>query len=168
MKKRAICLVLAVFLLLLAAGCKKEPPTPSGELIRIDLAGDEFLSTFDNIHEFNLMPVRETHLGIVDMEGDRLVIWTDRSLKDVRLVTLGSREEDEKFVSFITEHYDTIDELSPGMAYVIGSYIDAGMLPWLGVAFLDEDDVQRCFSIVQDQSDEFPPYRLIEFAYESA
>jgi len=32
-----------------------------------------------------------------------------------------------------------------------------------GITFIDENNVQRYFLLVQDQSDDFEAYRLIEF-----
>ena len=141
-------------------------PVPEVELrISIDLATPEFLATFDYIHEFDYMLVREARqTGGEDIIGDRLVIWTNTPLRNFALISIANDVINEEIIFIPMDTFDLVNELSPGMAFVINSFIGVGTLPWSGIAFQGEDDdLKRFFLLVQDQSDHFEAYRLIEF-----
>ena len=132
--------------------------------VQIELASEEFLSTFSVIHEFDYTPVGKSLWGIWDGENaDRLVIWTDVPLKDFAVISLSNDFIEDELFFIPIDTFGMISELTPGTAFIINSYMSQGTLPWSGITFMDESGSQRYFLLVQDQSDEFPPYRLIEF-----
>jgi len=133
--------------------------------IQIDFATDDFLSTFDLIHEFDYTNLREERYGspIELFNGDRLVVWANAPLYDFSVISIGHDFLDDELLFIPISRFGMIDELLPGQAYVINSYISMGTLPWSGITFTDEDNRIRYFTLLQDQSDEFPPYRLLEF-----
>jgi hypothetical protein len=132
--------------------------------VQIALANEKQLGAFDYIHEFDYMLVRESVHGFAsDILGDTLVIWTDIHVRDFSVISVGHDFIDDELFFIPIEVFGQVDNLPPGMGFVINSYISLGTMPWSGITFVDENDVKRYFTILQDQSDEFPPYRLIEF-----
>lgn len=159
-----LLLVLSLIFTLTACTSPNRPAAETELSLSIDLATNEFLGTFDYIHEFDYMLVREARqIGGEDIIGDRLVIWTNISLRNFALISIANDVINEEIAFIPMDTFDLLNELSPGMAFVINSYISVGTLPWSGIVFQDNNDVRRYFLLVQDQSDCFEAYRLIEF-----
>ena len=165
-------------LIFILAGCgtrSNQPPVQEAEIsppargaalgLSIDITSDEILASFDYLHEVDYMLVREARWpdgdGIIG--GDRLVIWANSPLRNFALISLSNEIAGENFIFVPGDTFALLNELSPGTGFVINSYISAGTLPLSGITFIDENNVQRYFLLVQDQSDDFEAYRLIEF-----
>jgi hypothetical protein len=133
------------------------------EIVLIDLADNQVLSKFDPIHEFDYQVLQEALWETTYDSGDRLVIWTNTTLRDFAVLSVGNDVIDEEIVFIPLETFSQIKELTPQSAFVVNGYMSVGTIPWSGITFVDEKGEQRYFLILQDQSDEFPPYRLLEF-----
>ena len=121
--------------------------------------GDGYSWVYDYV-EFDYRDFwRERDLFHFDGEGDRLIITTPAvALRELKVVKI-THEDEPRVTDVIFEAGDIL----PSLPLVINSFFGKGTMPWSGITFIDEFDRQRYFYIVQDQSDEFPPYRLIEF-----
>ena len=123
---------------------------------------------FTDIHVLDYNYVREARgasVNIGEYIGDAILIQTNMPLRDFAVIIIGNdRLDDEDGLIFIpTEKFGMIAEFLPGEAFIIKSYLGEGTIPWSGITFLDEDDVQRYYAIVQDHSGLQDPYLLIPF-----
>ena len=123
----------------------------------------------DYIHLFDyseLRTVRDGRRGLIEDDeliGDFLMITTNKPLRNFAVVLLANEIIDDETIFIPIADFGIIDELTPESAYVISSYISIGALPWSGVTFIDETGIRHFYTIVQNQSDEGPPYMLIRF-----
>ena len=148
-----------------------EPPTQINQTVtsetvgvHIDIACDEFMQRLHDSHFFDYTQVGESLWGLWDGSGvPQLVIWTDVSLREFAVISVGNDLINGEVVFIPIKTFGLIDVLLPGEAFIIDSYMSQGTMPWSGITFIDNYDIKRYFVIVKDQSDEFPPYRLIEF-----
>jgi len=123
---------------------------------------------FSDMHVFDYNYVREARgdsVNLGDQIGDALLIQTNMPLRDFAVILIGNDTlEDEDGIIFIpTETFGMVAEFLPGEAFVIKSYFGVGTIPWSGITFLDDEDVQRYYAIVQDHSGLLDPYLLIPF-----
>ena len=167
MKKITVfCFVLSLlFVFASCAGINQPEPALETEFrVSIDLATDEFLMTFHDRYEFDYTLVRRVLWpGGEHITGDRLVIWANTPLRNFALITIGNDVIGDEIIFIPIDTFAFLNELPVGAAFVINSYISGGTIPWSGISFLDENNVQRYFLLLQDQSDAFEAYRLIEF-----
>ncbi|MCL2593640.1 MAG: IseA DL-endopeptidase inhibitor family protein, partial [Defluviitaleaceae bacterium] len=131
--------------------------------IQIDLATDEFLSTFAFIHEIDYTDVREVRDGggVENFNGDRLVIWANAPVSDFSLIAMRNDFVNEEVIFIPSQAFGTINELSVGQAFVVNSYVGLGTLPWSGITFLDENGYRHYYAIIQGQMD--GSYSLMPF-----
>jgi hypothetical protein len=186
--KRIISLVaILVITATLFAGCANGAPSPSpvapndaaahtpeatptagqgAELeLNIELATEERLGSFAARYDVDYTRVREARDGgdFEPLNGDTLVIWANVPLYQLAVLSVGNDFINDEFWYIPIQEFDTIHTLHPGQALVIRSYVSVGMLPWSGITFTDGNGARHYFTIFQDQSDEFPPYRLLPF-----
>ena len=117
---------------------------PEDLLIQIDMATDELLSLFTNLHTIQVEEI-----------GIPLVIWANQPLHDVFIIGFTSEwiegRYDWEFTP--TERFGSIDILQPGEAVVVENYMGAGTLPKRGISFFDTDSqVRRVFVFRQNQA----------------
>jgi len=97
-----------------------------------------------------------------DEGGDTLMIRTARNLYEFSMLLMTPNGTGD-IVTY--EPYEIIrvvdNTFLPNEAFIINGYMSVGTVPWSGITFLDENGDRWYFAILQDQSDEFPPYRLL-------
>jgi len=136
--------------------------------IQIARASNELLNTFTDIFEVDYTLLREARDGgnIEIFNGDRLTIWANIPVYDFELIAFGNDSIDGEdgfiFIPF-GEALGTVDELLPGQAFVINSYVGLGTLPWSGISFVEGNGEKRYFAIIQDQSDSPVEFVMWEF-----
>ena len=122
---------------------------------------------FNDIHVFDYNYIREARgdlVNIGDYIGDAILIQTNMPLRDFAVILIGHDTlEDDGIIFVPTDKFGMIAELLPGDAFIIKSYLGVGTVPLSGITFIDEDDVQRYYAIVQDHSGLLDPYLLIQF-----
>ena len=180
MKKRFYVLFMSLIIILALGGCKDaEKPEGSGTLppnftpseapsssatfeyvestlgnFHISLATDELLNKYDSFHEY-----------ISNEDGDRLLIRTDKAIKDFAFIAVNWREDDNRISLLAGDTLFSAVELSPEKPFVVKLLDPGGILPAYGISFVDEDGVKRYYSINTDKrgAEEAPPYFLTEF-----
>jgi len=181
MKKRVWALFMSLVIMLALGGCKDAvkpedsgtlPPTsapseaPSSpatfEYVESTLGNfhisrtvDELLNKYDSFHEY-----------ISNEDGDKLIIRTDKVIKDFAFISVNWREDDNKISLFAGDTLFSVDELSPEKPFVVKLLDLGGILPAYGISFVDENGLRRYFTIDSDRRgvDEAPPYFLTEFS----
>ena len=121
---------------------------------------------FTHILDYNLVRQAQGHdVNLDEHIGDALLIRTNIPLREFAVVLVGNdtTEDEDGFIFIPMESFGMVDVFLPEEAFIIKSYLGSGTLPWSGITFLDEDNVQRYYAIVQDQSGLFDPYQLIPF-----
>ena len=106
-------------------------PAPAEELlIQIDLATDEILSTFSNLHHAHL-----------NESGVDLVVWANQPLLHVAVVVLEPEWlEDSDAWGFIPrDSFGYAETLLPGEGFFIQNYMGLGTLPHMGIGFFDAE-----------------------------
>jgi len=130
---------------------ESEPPveeTPPEELnIQIDAASDEFLDTFQNLHQIDL---GAPELG----EGVTLVLWTNRPLSNFAVVGLEAHflEDRETWGFMPLDNLGYAEMLQPGEGFVINNYMGMGTLPHLGISFTEEGDEDTKVFFLQENN----------------
>ena len=130
------------------------PPAPMpGEVedLQISLAHDALLASFDYLHHFDHMIV-ETPARKADSEGGGhiLVIWSDAPIRDFSMISIvrGTLYDEPVFVP--TEHFGFLDEIKPGQAIVIHSYVDGVTHICCGITFVDEHGETKYYVIAAE------------------
>jgi len=162
MKKYAIAaIILSVLFALVACGGNSDEPTPPAEIviqnentpadavgeqpptenilaeelkIQIDVATDELLSTFTNLHRVDIRIPG-------DSEGVTLVVWANHALPSFAVITLTHDllEDSDEWGFRPTDSFGSAEMLLPGEAFVIENYMGLGTLPHRGISFSDEN-----------------------------
>ena len=120
--------------------------------LKIDLATDELLATFDYIHEIDYTLLRRVRSGdnTIEAQGDTgLVIWANVPLYDFALIWTGNDEIEHRPIFIPAEEsFGEVSEFLPKQAFVINHYF-AGQnwTPWSGVRFTDYNGEVRHFAI---------------------
>lgn len=124
----------------------------TSENFHIALATDELLNRYDSFHEY-----------INNEDGARLIIWTDTVIKDFDFITVDHDDTGGKLSFLPGDTLFSVDELSPEKPFVVKLLIP-GSTPAYGISFVDENGVERYFSINLSGrgADEAPPYYLLE------
>jgi len=141
--------------MILAASCgegqpqsktTEESPSPT---LQIERATDQVLNKFDDLYEYN------------DNDyGEKIVIRTDVTLKNLNFISIGYEDTGEQASFFAEDILYSINELSPKKALVIKTFISEGN-PSRGISFLDENSIKRYFYISENGMDS--SLSLIEF-----
>jgi len=98
--------------------------------IQIDVATDEFLSAFANLHHASIrVPGQD--------EGTSLVIWANQTLSNFSVVALASEWLEDTWGFKPTYDFGAVSALLPGEAFVIENYMGAGTMPHRGISFTD-------------------------------
>ena len=123
--------------------------------IQIDFADDDFLSSFDRVHELDYSLVRKARSGVDDglSGGERLMIWANQPLRDFVVLLIGNDFIDNETFFIPIDSFGMVAELKPSEAFVINNYFGLGTLPWSGVRFVDENSVTRYFTFQQSMYD---------------
>lgn len=177
--KKGFCVLVVVLAIMLAlGGCKAavapesggtlppasaspEAPTPPApsvyvestlENFHIALASDELLNKYDAFHEY------------IHEDGARVIIWTDTEVKNFAFISVDYDIADDQISFFAGDVLFSVDELSPEKPFVVETMAPE-VLPLYGISFLDENNVQRYFSINFSGRgiEEAPPYFFLEF-----
>jgi len=182
MKKRFCVLFITLVITLALGGCKNtgkpdnsdiSPPssspseTPSATFkyeestlgnFHIARATDELLNKYDLFHVY-----------ISDEDGDRLIILTDKAIKDFAFISVNYDDTGDKISLLAGDTLFSIEELSPEKPFVVKLLDPGGVLPAYGISFVDENGVKRYYSINMDRRgvEEAPPYFLLEFEIEN-
>ena len=124
--------------------------------IQIAFADDEFLNSFDYIHELDYSEVCIIRSGGYDdglTDGDRLMIWANKPVSNFAVILIGNEEINGELIFFQLGHFGMTSELSPNEAFVINNYWGLGTLPWSGITYMDENGVIRYFTLQQSMQD---------------
>lgn len=167
MKKRFCALLIALVIMPGIGGCNnaEQPapvqaetpssPTPSEDLnnIQIDRATDELLDNYISFHEY-----------INDEDGDWLILRTDTEIRDFAFISVDHDDTGDKLSFLAGETLFPVDELSPEKPFVVKLMIP-GSVPAYGISFVDENGVERYYTInLSGRGEgEGPPYILLEF-----
>jgi len=121
-------------------------------IIRLEYEDDNLLAEADFLHMY-----------LYEEEGgDTLMIRTARNLYEFSMLKMTPNGTGDIMTFTPYEIIRVVDNtFLPGEAFLINGYISVGTFPWSGITFLDENGDRWYFAIIQDQSDEFPPYRLV-------
>ncbi len=121
--------------------------------IQIDRATDELLDNYISFHEY-----------INDEDGARLIIRTDTEIKDFAFISVDYDNAGDKLFFLAGDTLFSVDELSPEKPFVVKLMIP-GSVPAYGISFVDENGVERYYTINLSGrgEEEGPPYILLEF-----
>ena len=133
--------------------------------LSIALATDELLALADSLSSMSYHRVVEARDGAVDttIGGDTLVIQAAVPLYEFAVVLIGNDVLGDDIIFIPIETFGMVESLMPGAAFVIEDYQAVGTFPWSGITFLDGNGHRWYFAIIQDQSGEMDPYRLLHF-----
>jgi len=122
--------------------------------LKISLASDTLLDSFDYLHEVDYTLLREAHAGgtVERSNGDRLVIWADVPLYDFALISITDDFVDDEIVFIPAGTFGKVEELLPGQAFVINSYAGGGTLPTSGISFVSGSGERHYLWMQADQS----------------
>jgi len=122
--------------------------------LSISHASDELLGTFNYLHEVDYTILREARAGeaVEHFDGVRLVIWADVPLYDVALISITNDFIDDELVYIPVDTFGRVEELLPGQAFVINSYVGLGTLPASGISFVSVSGERHYFWMLADQS----------------
>lgn len=173
MKKRFCVFFITLAIILALGGCNTVKPEDSGTLlptsspsetppsgdvevlnnIQIDRATDELLNKYNSFHEYN-----------IDEDGDRLIISTDTVIKDFAFISVDYDDTGDKISFLAGDKLFSVDELSPEKPFIVKLLIP-GSVPTYGISFVDENGVERYYTINLSGKgeEEGPPYFLLEF-----
>ena len=143
-------------------------PDEIDPLYLIGIAEEALVDSFARIHEVDYSQIHEGYVDLVDSDVN-LIFWSNVPLRDVSLISLRPDTIGDELIFIPLNSYGLVEELPPGEAYVVRSYFGAGTLPWSGLQFIDENGLQRYFTIqacgetgsfllfeFQDRRDELP------------
>jgi len=108
---------------------------PAEELkIQIDVATEERLSTFANVHYADLDVLGHG-------EGVNLVVWANMPLPHLAVITLEPEwlEDRDAWGFSPRDNFGYVETLLPGEGYVINNYMGLGTLPNRGIGFFDAE-----------------------------
>ena len=158
--KKLLLLFTAVALLVLLGACaarEQDPPTqttteavtqtpqPAEIALYFEDATDELLASFDRVHEID---VRHEYQGD---DGASIVFWADAPITNVTRIGICSADWEEEGPDYyhrplMIEGMAVVEQLPPRQAVVFRGHMEGGTLPTAGVAFVDENGVQRYFA----------------------
>ena len=127
---------------------------------------NEVLNTFTHLYELDFTIVMDAIGGFGDIEftGGSHIIWSDVLIRDFYVVILEQAHIDDEFVFVPYGCFGYVEEILPGQAFVINSYIEIGeVFPGVGIAFTDGSGNKQYFGIQPNYSDEGPSHFLREF-----
>ena len=125
--------------------------------INIELIEVEDMEDFADAHLFDYYQLRAS-----DLVGHTLLISAAVNLYDVVILDIRPNMVDEISYYEIDDLFAVADVVLPLEGIIVENFIGVGTHPFSAISFLDEHGARWYFLIFQDQSDEFPPYRLIE------
>jgi len=130
-----------------------QEPTPSELKIQIALADDDFLSTFEYLHQFDYREVfaarDEISIEEIAEGGARLVIWANQPLTDFGALFFTNDFVNDELFFIPIDSFGTVPKLQPTEAFVIDNYMGLGTFPWSGVTFVDDSGRQRYFAMME-------------------
>jgi len=122
-------------------------------VLSISLASEELLSRFDYLHEVDYTLLRQAGAGNIEhFNGDRLAIWANVPLYDFALISITSDFINDELIFTPTDTFGKVEELLPGQAFVINSYVELGTFSASGVSFAVESGERYYFRMMADQS----------------
>jgi hypothetical protein len=119
------------------------PPT-----VLIGRATDEILNKFNSFYEYG------------DNNGEKIIIWTDITLKNFEFISIGFEFVEEQFLLFSEKTLYSINELPPEKPFVVKMFVSEG-IPSSGISYLDENNIKKYFYISESGKD--GSLSLVEF-----
>lgn len=128
-----------------------EPPSIEPSIVRIANASNEFFGDFSALHEFDYSLVQ-------DSESDwNILLWSDVPMRNFSIIKVSlDFTESVTFVS-VMDVWTTADEILPGEAIVINSYLGACVIPASGFSFVDETGEKRYFTFIGNSGYPYEP-----------
>jgi len=96
-------------------------------------------------------------------QGDFLLLLPQIPLLNIEILSLEATDGDFQMNFSIVDRFSVAEGMLVGEGLVIYNYLSVGSIPLSGITFTNEFGSRMYYLIFQDQSDEFPPYRLIPF-----
>lgn len=118
------------------------PPTGDTHLT-IEYASDEVLNSYESITEF---------IEFDDEGYQKIIIRPTLLVKDFAFVETGFQDKEDDIVFYVENTLFSVDELSPTEAFVV-TWMGWGAIPHRGITFLDENNQQRYFHIIESGMD---------------
>jgi hypothetical protein len=169
--KRILTIIIIIFILAFSlAGCKKKTVTdetsssePSSTTannsqleitaklqptILIGRATDEVLNKYGSFYEYS------------DNNGERIIIWTDTSLRNFEFISIGFEFVEGQISLFSEKPLYTVNELPPEKPFVLKTLISEG-IPSRGISYLNENNIKKYFYISESGMD--GSLSLVEF-----
>jgi hypothetical protein len=163
--KKLSNIIIVIFILALPFGsCTKKTttdgtsePTPNiqpeisskaAPIVLIGRATDEILNKFNSFYEYG------------DSNGEKIIIWTDISLKNFEFISIGFEFVEEQFILFPEKTLSTVNELPPEKPFAVKMFASEG-IPSTGISYLDENNVKKYFYISESGRD--GSLSLVEF-----
>jgi hypothetical protein len=156
---------ITVFILaLLFVSCTKktandEPPVTStnnrqpeiskvAPTVLIGRSTDTALSKFNSFYEYS------------DSNGEKIVIWTDVTLKDFDFISIGFNSAEGNISLFAEKTLYTVDELPPEKPFAVKMLVSEG-IPSRGISYSGENNLKKYFYISESGKD--GSLSLVEF-----
>jgi len=116
---------------------------------QISLAYDALLDSFDYLYEFDYTILREARAGgpAEVLNGYSFIIWSDAPMRDFSVISIGNDSINEELFFIPIDSFGHVDEILPGQAFAIHSYVGVGTLSWSGITFVDDDGKRQYFRI---------------------
>jgi len=127
-------------------GIESTFPDDNKHGLNISLASDELLSAFNYLHEVDYT------IQVEHSDVERLVIWANTPLYDFALISIENDVVDDRTVFIPTDASGHVEELLPGQAFVINSYVQGGTYSRSGISFAAESGERHYFTMRIDES----------------
>jgi len=132
-------------------GIESTFPDDNKHGLNISIASEELLGAFSYLHEVDYT-IQVEHSNV-----DKLVIWANTPLYDFALTSIENDVIDDRTVFIPTDTFGQVEELLPGQAFVINSYVQGGTWPRSGISFATESGERHYFSMRIDESVSIEP-----------
>ena len=121
----------------------------SGAAIQIGRMTDDILSKYDSYYEYR-----------DDSQGDRILIWTDRTVNNFDFISVGFENAGNSPFLVSKNILYSLDKLTREKPFAVEMLVSEG-IPSRGITFLDENNIKRYFYINENGID--GSLSLVEF-----
>jgi hypothetical protein len=160
-------LTIIIFILVFSfAGCKKKTDDTSASesdpslttntqvsglppTVSIGRATDEILNKYSSFYEYS-----------ENGNGEKILIWTDITIKNFEFISVGFEIEEGQFSLFSEKTLYSINELPPEKPFTVRMFVSEG-IPSRGISYPDENNIGRFFYISESGKD--GSLSLVEF-----
>lgn len=118
-------------------------PTTGEALITVEYATDEILNSYESVTEF---------IEFDDEGYQKIIIRPTLLVKDFAFVETGFEDKDNDIIFHVENILYSLDELTAAEPFVV-TWMGWGAIPHRGISFLDENNVQRYFHIIESGMD---------------